>query len=780
MSTVSSSGCRPVVRVRPVLSVLLPLLLCGAVTFGAWSGHASGVWTPEAVFETVDTPEPGRLNSYLAGDIGVLRRDYSLLYLWAAQRALRGKPLSTNEIAVARTTQLQIGGDEDGFGYWRRMRAAFSEATGTPAAPEIEVFGTLAQNDVDTGFLNCADDAFATASKRLLEHRVRPAADIAWVRDWVLAQDAVFSNCAILGGVDPAPAPEGAPAWLQADRAYQQAAALFYRGDSERAAAAFQAIAADTASPWRDVATYLVARTWMREALYFTEQGPARVAALERAAAAAEAGLADPSLRARHETFGRLKRRVALLRDPTTAFQAAVARLDAGNVDDDFMQDLEEVRFLRDDVREAVAARAWLLNVRNDAAPGAWEIAVESWRALGTRDWLLATLIHAPSADPATDAALAAVAAIPLDESAAFPLHFERARLLVARGDPAGIALLDSLLARERLSNSDRNALRRLRFSASATLSVGIAYAVGVIIGVSYENERDLWDNWMRVPEPDANAPVAVKARPKAEGEAGGSDEDDRDWEAESWPALRSLRSQPALLPDPAAQLDRWLTARELAQVAALDGTALTDEVRRQLIGVAWLRAWLLRQEAVLDAATPTFARFFPAQAAVLAPGVDGAPASGVPTAGAFRAALVVLRLPGVSPHVPSGVGRASPADTIGLLSLWRWWIDGPEEFDLTNAVDPPAFVSTESAAAATAEREGLARIANSTKLLGRIVMAYAEAKPADPNVPEALHLLVRATRYGTPDSALSRRAYTLLHKRYPGGEWAKKTLYFY
>ncbi len=755
-------------------------MLCCASILGAGQVRASGAWAPEAVFETVDTPEPGRLNSYLAGDIGVLRRDYGLLYLWAAQRALRGRPLTANEIAVARTSQLQIGSEEDGFGYWKRKRAAFSEETGTPAAPQIEVFGTLTDGELDTSFLNCSDDAFATATKRLLEHRGRSAAELAWVRDWVLAQDAVFSNCAILGGMDPAPAPGDAPAWLRADRAYQQAAALFYRGDSERAGVAFQAIASDVASPWRGVAAYLVARTWMREALYFTEQGPARIAALQHAAAAVEAGLADPSLRSRHDSLGRLKRRVALLRDPTAAFQAAVARLDAGDAEDDFMQDLDEVRFLRDDVPVAVAARAWLLNVRSDAAPGGYEIALQQWRALGTRDWLLATLIHAPFEDAGTNAALTAVAAIPLDESAAFPLHFERARLLVARNDPTGVVLLDSLLARERLSTSDRNALRRLRFSASPSLVASLAYAVGPIIGLSYENERDLWGDWMRVPEPDASVPVAVKARPNPEGDTDESGQGYRDWEAESWPALRDLRTQPALLPDPAAQLDRWLTARELVQVSAMDGTALTDEVRRQLIGVAWLRAWLLGQEAVLDAATPTFTRFFPAQAAVLAAGVDGVPASGVPTAGAFRAALVLLRLPGVSPHVPSGVGRAMPADAIGLLSLWRWWIDGATAFDSTNSVDRPVFVTAESAAAATAEREGLARIANATQLLGRIVMAYAAAQPADQSVPEALHLLVRATRYGSPDSALSRRAYTLLNKRYPGSAWAKKTPYFY
>ena len=776
-------------RARPGRFLLVLLCICTPLAV-ARHANASGALAPEAVFETLATPEPGRLNAYLGGDIGVLRRDYASLYLWAAQRALRGRPLSANEIAVARTTQLEIGGEEDGLAFWQRQREAFSARSGAPPAPEIEVFGTLDDGDVDTGFLNCQDDAFMTAGKRLQDHAARvPDGDaeaLRWVQDWALGQDAVFANCAVIGGTDPVPAPAGAPAWLVADRAYQQAAALFYRGESERAATAFAEIAGDATSPWRAVAGYLVARVWVREALYFTEQGPARVEALARAAAAAEAGLANPSLRDRHEAFGRLARRVALLRDPRAAFEAAVARLDEGAPDEDFVQDLEEVRFLRDDVPAEVAIRAWLLNVRADASADAYPVALAQWRASGTRDWLLATLLHAPVTDPGADAALAAVAALPEGTPALFPLQFERARLLGARGDASALPLIDGLLARTDLATSDRNALRALRFAASRSVAEAMAHATGRIIGVTYENERDLWQDWQRVPEPDATIPVAVKARPAGEDAAGtGADEgtdagDDRDWEAESWPLLPALRAQPALLPDPAAQLDRWLSARMLGAAATADGSALPEEVRRQLLGVAWLRAWLLRQEDVLDALSPAFARLHPAQAPLLAAGVDGASISGVPSQGTFRAALVSLRLPGLSPHVRAGIGRAAPAESVGQLGLWRWWQDGAEAFDLTNAVDAPAFVDADIAAVANAERAALAHIEDATRLLGRIVLAYAAAKPADPDVPEALHLLVRATRFGTPDSAISRRAYTRLHERYPGSSWAKKTPYFF
>jgi hypothetical protein len=66
--------------------------------------------------------------------------------------------------------------------------------------------------------------------------------------------------------------------------------------------------------------------------------------------------------------------------------------------------------------------------------------------------------------------------------------------------------------------------------------------------------------------------------------------------------------------------------------------------------------------------------------------------------------------------------------------------------------------------------------------LLAERVVAWANRSPDDPRVPKALHFAVRATRYGCADDSTteySRRAFRLLHKRYPNSEWAKRTKYF-
>jgi hypothetical protein len=61
--------------------------------------------------------------------------------------------------------------------------------------------------------------------------------------------------------------------------------------------------------------------------------------------------------------------------------------------------------------------------------------------------------------------------------------------------------------------------------------------------------------------------------------------------------------------------------------------------------------------------------------------------------------------------------------------------------------------------------------------------LAWAAARPDDPRLPEALHLAVRATRYGCTGeqtSAFSKQAFQLLHRRFPKSEWAAKTKYHF
>jgi len=102
---------------------------------------------------------------------------------------------------------------------------------------------------------------------------------------------------------------------------------------------------------------------------------------------------------------------------------------------------------------------------------------------------------------------------------------------------------------------------------------------------------------------------------------------------------------------------------------------------------------------------------------------------------------------------------------------------------EVSPTVSSPAFLTLAENQRAAVEWRQLHSIGPAARYLPHIVIEWANRHPEDPRVPEALHLAVRATRYGCSDgkpNQLSRQAYTMLHKGYPQSEWAKKTPFWF
>jgi hypothetical protein len=133
--------------------------------------------------------------------------------------------------------------------------------------------------------------------------------------------------------------------------------------------------------------------------------------------------------------------------------------------------------------------------------------------------------------------------------------------------------------------------------------------------------------------------------------------------------------------------------------------------------------------------------------------------------------------------------------DRIGLYGP-RWWshedaqdrgaADDPasitlcDECALPLQLAVPAFVTPEDRVRAGNDVTRLRQRPGGPAYLGTIILPWAEANPRDPRVPEALYLLVRATRYGETDTKTSRAAYLLLHNRYRRNPWTAKTPLWY
>ena len=162
----------------------------------------------------------------------------------------------------------------------RRSRAcSAARAERIPHHPDLNgdrpVPGASYQN-----FANCLDEAFAFAASTLKDRKTAHASDSANFADWVHGQDAVFANCNGSDDKMPAEAPASHPHGSSRTAPTSRRRQSFIR-PTTTAPSSPQAIAADTSSPWHEIARLVAARAMIRRATVgqITELPPAAVAA---------------------------------------------------------------------------------------------------------------------------------------------------------------------------------------------------------------------------------------------------------------------------------------------------------------------------------------------------------------------------------------------------------------------------------------------------------------------------------------------------------------------
>jgi hypothetical protein len=277
-----------------------------------------------------------------------------------------------------------------------------------------------------------------------------------------------------------------------------------------------------------------------------------------------------------------------------------------------------------------------------------------------------------------------------------------------------------------------------------------------------------------------------------------------------------SWRSRPAAdSGDAAFDADAADVLNERMPLSVLERIALSnqlpDALRRDVAAAALTRALLLGERA----RAADLASALGSLAPELRHDLEPVGAASDPATAEGAGWLLLLRNPGLKPYIPIQ-RRATP---VGRLEALRdnWWCGfsaepadpgfpqyapvAPYETRYTSrtgsrferplrslyldarTIESPTFLSDPERIQAARELEALAARGAAPTDLGRHAVAFARAHPADPRAPEALHLAVRATRYGCTDEGngrVSRAAFDLLHRRYPDSGWAKRTKYWY
>jgi hypothetical protein len=743
-------------------------LLLAAI--GAFTpARASGPFLPGLRFYSYSGVDADGDTAYFKGRLGIIRPTFDENRLYAAYRILLGQTLTDAQAQQLLASCCDIrppssaGEMQNG---WLEIRG-----TVTPEKPEPDPDPYRQTKDY-WRILNCYPSAFETAAATLKTRIATYGAKDRWLIEWVKGQDAVFANCSQVDLSLPAADLEAAPNWLKADRAYQVAAAYFYHWDYAEARQRFATIAKDPSSPWAPIAPYLAARAVLRLA-GSTKTSEAMIEAQQEIAAIKP----DDKFGIAARDIANLSSALAFLQpDRIKALEQALL---APSLPDDLATTLHDFLLLADNKDAGQSDLGdWIhvMQVSNSDASAigaAKENALNHWRRTPTLPWLIATLTYLGPGD--ADVAAAIEQSRKLEPSAPGFLDaaWQRIRLLISQhqSDTARVDL-DKILADKGLTVGTRNLflIERARVAGDWDEFARFAPRRPEFLGPYFGDQASDTGDFVSLPMKSIDKSYAAMLG----------------WRSELLGDPRYFDTDGATILNSAAPL--------AVQAKLVSGTALPDNMRRDLALAAWTRAVLLGREEIAKSIAELLAAVFPQY------GSDWQGYREASSVGErkFAAAVLLLRLPAAGPWVEDNLGYTYKRDVIGSYAS-RWWspeslktdgelaaiyFNGPcrDSCAMPGWLGPPAFVSDSERR--TAEEE-FARIKeqapSAADYLGGIVLDWAKAHADDPRLPEALHLVVRLTQFGDAgNSGISRRAYNLLHTAYSKSPWTKQTPFWY
>lgn len=674
----------------------------------------------------------GSPEDWVAGRMGLLQPMLSTVNLVVAWRWLSGAGMDATEQKAV----LEPPGDaaeEVGLEAWKKARAA-------AGAPSLELKTARVEDYRDIPVIS--DHALTLAARTLRGRMQTFGKASSAVRSWLAAQDRVF----MWEGKEAEQLPEDAaaslPLLIRQDRAYQKAAALFYRENYLEAVAAFQSVAEDPANPWRGWARFALARIHAKVGSIAgcnldAEQALAHLSALQ----------ADPAFAELHADAAALENRIRYLQDPPAFYARLVQNLETKHRGAALLQDMEDLRWLRvlepwteglKDTRPT-GVHAWIRLLQQ----GSLDEALAAYDAAAEVPNLVAVMLVLPKDHPRTETFLKLAQQASLKPGPAYAtLVSHRLRILLAQKRlEASEALADEALAQPDAVRwpSAFNLWSSVKLAQAQDLDTFAAH-----LGRRMASIDDGWMDWSERPD---------------------DSQDDR----------RTLK---AFDPMAVSLLNEHMPLRQWE--ALLASRRFPGELKPELVEALWTRAAVLEREDVmlrhraeLAQARPTLAMELDAWAGEKNPARRKAraflliwehrlwPKLLTFREEAFQFGTIFARWEG--PPEPTPDPGPIPSSGAEERGLW----------DYRLALSP-AFLD------AAAEREGageFARIPAPLTWFCEQALAFAQAMPTDPLAPEALSRAVRSSRNGNRDARSAElvvKSFRLLQTRYPNSPGAK------
>lgn len=735
-------------NMKRTMAAAAALLCAGAVLA---SGDYGPTYTMFKAYTKPDIPQA----SLQAGELGVLQPGMRRVYLYTAWRAIMLGPDSARQpgtkdgLARADGSAFAQGWSDDGSDGGNNTAAGKGSddlAQRTAAVLGLKADDWAARHKIDA----CPAAARAFAQSTFATLAARPDATKARVDGWVRAQYQVSEACQQAEDaryalreeqqpeiVPPQSLPASEPAYWRMLRDYQRAAWQFQGAHYAESTALFERIGATIGHPMQSLGAYLALRSEVRRAVAAAgdeplEQRERQARALEQRGAAI---VGDAALAAMHEPTRALLRSMRAALTPESRLEELARYLDDPRNDPYALDRLGDWSVLMNgkhpDQRAAHAYADWIETVQacggQEACDAQAAHALERWQHAPRAQrgpWLVAALMLSTAMAPELEKAALAVGA---DDPAWVTVRYHLARLVRLQGKHDQARTIADGVLRRKLSPATRNLLREERFAAATSVRDAAAYLLRT--NVDYY-----------VPE----------------GES---------------PQENMLND------DGLAWVNRSLALADLVELARVE--TLPAPLRARIAGAAWIRAGLLDRQDEGRQAAALLAGLVPA----VAPAAQRYAQAPSP-AERRHAVLVAGAAFGLSADASMDSAKVERvAADEATASMWC-------SFKPEKPFGEPRFVwrlppppAAGDAGAARTELARLAPMKTATGTLGDDVLAWADSHPKDPELPWLLNVVVRSTRGGCLDDdakTLSRKAFNLLHKRYPKSEWAKKTPYFY
>jgi len=389
---------------------------------------------------------------------------------------------------------------------------------------------------------------------------------------------------------------------------------------------------------------------------------------------------------------------------------------------------------------EKTHSEVWLVAALMAADSGPVASAAAGDAAAGRRAWRR----REPRSDAEAkrlEAILAAAAAVPPASPAYLTAQYYR---LALRPDAAALAAV-----RARLGAADgpsaRNAFQELAVRNASTLDALVAAAVARPAGEK-DDETGVLDQGL------------TGVRRGRAGEA----------------------PRPGLIPLAADAFARALPTSLLVEIARSGGGGAPQLA--SVLAAAYVRAGLLDDRPSAAALADAVKHRAPA----LAPFVDRIERASSDPERRFELLYLLAKAPALSFDAAAWAEAPPRLEEMRSTGGW-WWCAGgrsaarwaPEAADKPDPPPPLAFLTDAQRAAAAAERLRLERLATGPTFLATALADVAPQLPDSDRLAESLAVAVAGGRYACRDATTTKatkRAFTLLHKRFPRSTWSRKT----